>query len=60
MLLFKRFEVNILSDNKLEAACYGEKYDPSRHRIKGGVKSATYHMMKVDRQKNEVRVIFDI
>jgi SHS2 domain-containing protein len=60
MLLFKRFEVSILSDNKLEATCYGEKYDPSRHRIKTGVKSATYHMMKVDRLKNEVRVIFDI
>lgn len=60
MLLFKRFEVNILSESRLKAICYGEPYDPSRHRLKTGVKSATYHMLKVDRQKNEVQVIFDI
>ena len=60
MLLFKRFEVNILSEKRLKAKCYGERYDPSRHQLKTGVKSATYHMLKVDKQKNEVQVIFDI
>ena len=60
MLIFRSFEVDILADNRLKATCYGEKYDPSRHRLESGVKSATYHMMKVDRHKNEIRVIFDI
>ena len=60
MLLFKRFEINILSENQLKAICYGERYDPSRHQLKTGIKSATYHMLKVDRQKNEVQVILDI
>lgn len=60
MLLFKRFEINTLSENRLKAICYGEQYDPSRHQLKTGVKSATYHMLKVDRQKNEVQVILDI
>jgi len=60
MLLFKRFDIIDLDGYKLKAICYGEKYDPSRHRIKTGVKSATYHMLKVDREKNEVQVIFDI
>jgi SHS2 domain-containing protein len=60
MLLFKRFEVDILSEKRLKAKCYGEQYDPSRHQLKTGVKSATYHMLRVDRQKNEVQVIFDI
>ena len=60
MLLFKRFEIKILPENRLKAVCYGEKYDPSRHRLKTGVKSATYHMLKVDDIKNEVRVIFDV
>lgn len=59
-LLFKRFEINTLSENRLKAICYGEQYDPSRHQLKTGVKSATYHMLKVDRQKNEVQVILDI
>ena len=60
MLLFKRFEISYLSENRLKAICYGEKYDPSYHHLKTGVKSATYHMLKVDREKNEVQVIFDI
>jgi SHS2 domain-containing protein len=60
MLLFKRFNISDLAENRLKAICYGEKYDPSRHHLKIGVKSATYHMLKVDRGKNEVRVIFDI
>ncbi len=60
MLLFRRFEVSILPENRLKTICYGEKYDPLRHRLKTGVKSATYHMLKVDSEKNEVQVIFDV
>lgn len=60
MLLFTRFDVSDLDENSLKAVCYGEKYDPSRHHLKLGVKAATYHMLKVDRAKNQVRVIFDV
>ena len=60
MLLLKRFEISNLAENRLKAICYGEKYDPLRHHLKIGVKSATYYMLKVDREKNEVQVIFDI
>ncbi|OGO44653.1 MAG: hypothetical protein A2Z05_04625 [Chloroflexi bacterium RBG_16_60_22] len=60
MLIFRRFDIMEFGDTRLAAACYGEKYDPSRHRLKTGVKSATYHTLEVDRQKNRVRVIFDI
>lgn len=59
-LLFSRFDITGFEDTRLVAVCRGEKYDPSRHHLKTGVKSATYHMMEVDRQKNRVRVIFDI
>ncbi len=59
-LLFKRFDVRLCDSNCLRATCYGEKYDPLRHQIKLGVKSATYHMLNVDRDKNQVRVIFDV
>ena len=60
MLLFKRFDIIELNGHELKAVCYGEKYDPSRHHLKTGVKSATYHMLKVDEEKNQVQVIFDI
>jgi SHS2 domain-containing protein len=59
-LLFKRFDMIEFGDSRLCAVCYGEKYDPSRHHLKTGVKSATYHMLKVDTEKNQVQVIFDI
>ena len=60
MLIFKRFEISYLDTRRLKAMCYGEKYDPSRHQVKTGVKSATYHLLRVDREKNQVRVIFDV
>ena len=60
MLLFRRFDISDLGEKQLKAICHGEKYDPSRHQLKIGVKSATYHMLKVDQGKSEVRVIFDV
>ena len=60
MLLLKRFDVIDFDGQGLKAICYGEKYDPSRHQLKTGVKSATYHMLRVDKEKNQVQVIFDI
>lgn len=60
MLLLKRFDITKFDEKTLQAACYGEKFDPSRHEIKTGVKSATYYQMKIDKEKNTVQVIFDI
>ncbi len=60
MLLFRKFDISKLDENHLVAVCFGEKYDPARHRLKTGVKSATYHLLKVDRERNQVRVLLDI
>lgn len=59
-ILFKRFDIKDFDGYRLKATCYGEKYDPARHHLKLGVKSATYHLLKVDAEKNQVRVIFDV
>jgi SHS2 domain-containing protein len=59
-IILKRFDIVEFSDGVLKAVCYGEKYDPARHILKTEVKSTTYHMLEVDREKNRVRVIFDI
>jgi SHS2 domain-containing protein len=59
-LLFCRFDIVEFREDKLEAVCYGERYDAYRHRLKTGVKSATYHMLEVNAEKNTVRVIFDV
>ena len=60
MLLFSRFDIIEFDGCRLKAVCHGEKYDPSRHQLKTGVKSATYYMLRVDREKNQIRVIFDV
>ena len=59
-LLFKRFDITEFTKHNLKATCWGERYDSSRHQLKLGVKSATYHMLKVDGEKNRVQVIFDV
>jgi len=61
-VLLKKFDVQSLSNARLKAACYGEKFDPSRHRIKTGVKAATYHMLRIDKDNKgyKAQVIFDI
>ena len=60
MLLLKRFDIEHFDGSGLKATCYGERYDPSRHRLKRGVKSATYYMLKVDRENSQVQVILDV
>jgi SHS2 domain-containing protein len=60
-ILFKRFRVAELTETRLSASCYGEKIDPERHKIKMGVKAATYHMLKVEEGDGfRVQVLFDI
>jgi SHS2 domain-containing protein len=59
-ILFRRFDIIEFGERHLTAECHGEKYDPARHCLKTGVKSATYHMLEVDRARNRVQVIFDV
>jgi SHS2 domain-containing protein len=59
-LLLSRFDVTHLDPVSLKATCYGEKYNPSVHELKLGVKAATFHMLKVDQLRNRVQVIFDV
>ncbi len=59
-IVFKECEIQEFDGHKIKAVCHGEKVDPERHEIKLGVKAATYHQLKVDAEKNQVQVIFDI
>ncbi len=60
-ILFRAFDINLVADNHLQARCYGEKVDRSRHNIKVGIKSATYHMLKIEKNGNyQVQVLLDI
>jgi len=61
-ILFSRFDIERLTNDSLKASCYGENVDPLRHRIRVGVKAATYHMLKIDKDSDgyKVQIIFDI
>ena len=60
-IVFKRFDVTKLNNRQLKARSYGEKVDSSKHRLKTGVKAATYHMLKVDKDNGyRIQVLFDI
>jgi len=60
-IIFKRFDVTKLNNTHLKARSYGEKVDSSKHRLKTGVKAATYHMLKIDKGNDyQVKVLFDI
>ena len=58
---FCRFEIYELEETCLKARCHGERFDPGRHRLKSGVKSATYHMLQVeDGSPARVQVVLDV
>jgi len=60
--LFNRFDIETMTHSALKATCYGEGFDPSKHRIKTGVKAATYHMLRLDTDDNgyKAQIILDI
>jgi SHS2 domain-containing protein len=60
-IVFKRFDITHLNSNRLRARVYGERVDKSKHKIKIGVKAATYHMIKIDKGDGyRAQVLFDI
>jgi SHS2 domain-containing protein len=60
-IVFKRFDIIQLDNTQLKARGYGEKVNKAKHKIKIGVKAATYHMLKVERGDGcRVQVLFDI
>jgi len=60
-VIFKRFDIIELNNTRLKARSYGEKVDHSKHRLKTGVKAATYHMLKINKDDGgKVQVLFDI
>jgi SHS2 domain-containing protein len=61
-ILFNRFDIESLTQNELKATCHGEAFDPIKHKIKRGVKAATYHMLRLDKNNDgyKAQIILDI
>lgn len=60
-LVFRRFEVQRLTDGELVADAWGERLDPARHVPGTLVKAATFHGLSVDPgPPAHARVILDV
>jgi len=61
-IIFKKFEIDELSNTNLKATCFGEKIKPGQHRLKREIKAATYHMLRINKENGsyKVQIIFDI
>ena len=61
-LLFKRFQIQSIKENHIQARASGEILDPARHEIRAGIKAVTYHQLYVENRNGlwEAQVILDI
>jgi SHS2 domain-containing protein len=61
-ILLNRFDIKSLTHDELEATCYGEQFDPMKHKIRLGPKAATYHSLRLDKNDAGYRaqIILDI
>ena len=61
-LAFSRFEVELLTECRLQIRCFGEYIDTARHKVMRDVKAATYHMTHIQRTKDgyAAQVILDV
>ncbi|MEN3013470.1 MAG: archease [Endomicrobiia bacterium] len=65
-ILFCKFKVEKITNEdkswKISYTCFGEKYDKQKHGALFELKSATFHNLKIKKNKNgySVDVIFDI
>jgi SHS2 domain-containing protein len=60
--LFRNCEIQSLTESRVEAVAWGEKFDSDRHEMKTEIKAVTYHQLSIQRKKGrwETIIIFDI
>ena len=61
-MLFRRFEIDELSDTRLRGRAFGERIDRDRHDLRLGVKAVTRHMLEIAPENGGYRatVLLDI
>ena len=60
--VFQDFSIVNMDESKLEAVCFGEKYDGSRHSCDMEIKAVTYHQIQVQKSQDcwIAQVFFDL
>ena len=60
--LLRRFEISAFDGRRLVATAWGEPIDRARHSLRGEIKAATYHLVRVEEGPSgwETYVIVDV
>ncbi len=60
--IYKRFHIDVITDDRIKARALGEQIDLDRHEIHTEVKAVTYHQLYIKEIHNgwEAQVIFDL
>ena len=61
-LVFRRFEVESIENQRFEAKAWGESFESGRHVIRTGVKAVTFHELEVKQERAHwrARVVLDL
>lgn len=61
-ILWKRFEIEELTEKRLSGYIFGEKINHQRHSLAREIKAVTYHQLKIEPYKKgwKIEVIFDV
>ena len=61
-VIFSKFDITELTDNKLIAKVKGRFIGENKNRLKAEIKAATRHELRIDKkiEKYEVQVVFDV
>ncbi len=61
-IIFFKFDIVELAENRLKARAYGRSVGENRNRLKAEIKAATYHNLKINKTAEgyAVEIIFDI
>ena len=61
-LLFKEFEIDLITETNVQGRAAGEPYNARRHDLSSAIKAVTWHEAAVERTPEgyKARIIFDI
>lgn len=61
-LLFRDFEIDIISETHVAGRALGEPFDAQRHELSSAIKAVTWHQAAINRTPGgyQARIIFDL
>lgn len=65
--IYRDFHVASAGPDRVRATAWGEAFDPDRHRLQADIKAATYHDLRIGRERQDsgieifrARIVLDI